>query len=265
MKLIATDLDGTFLGAESVVSPRTLAAVELANRAGVPVVAATGRGWRSASKVLESVSRIEHAVCSNGAMLFDRVGDRIVRIDPLDVAAVAEVVDLLHAKVPEVGLGWEFANGTFGWDDTFLAHHPGLAEHRGHERMPEVPLDDPPAEFLKVLVSAPTFTEGELYDHLQHLLPSNVEATASGIAFLEITGHGVTKAKALQALCDDLGVAAADVVAFGDNRNDVAMLQWAGRSYAMANGVDHAREAATHEAPDHREDGFAQIIESLFA
>jgi Cof subfamily protein (haloacid dehalogenase superfamily) len=262
--LIATDLDGTLLGPAATISQRTLDALHLARRAGVVVVAATGRGWQSAVEVLAADTVIEHAVCSNGALLFDRTEEAIVRFDAIAPDAVGRAARAVRGVLDDVGMGWELSDGTFGWDAVFLDHNRAVELRDGHHRVDELPVDDPPAGVLKLLVSARGLGEEQLLDRLQPHMPHDVETTASGISFAEITGRGVHKAKALQDLCDDLGVAADDVVAFGDNRNDVAMLEWAGTSYAMANAHPAAAEAADEVAPHHADDGVAQVIESLF-
>ena len=263
VKLIATDLDGTLLGPAATLSDRTLDALHLAHRAGVVVVAATGRGWQSVTQVLAPDRVIEHAVCSNGALLFDRVAGAIVRFDAIAPPAVAAAAAAVRGRVDDVGMGWELSDGTFGWDEVFLDHNRAVELRDGHTRVDELPVHDPPAAVLKLLVSARGLGEEQLWERLHPHMPDDVETTASGISFVEITGRGVHKAKGLQGLCDDLGIAPADVVAFGDNRNDVAMLEWAGRSYAMANAHPAAFAAAGHETPHHAEDGVAQVIESL--
>jgi Cof subfamily protein (haloacid dehalogenase superfamily) len=261
--LIATDLDGTLLGPDAVLSERTLAALDLAAAAGVAVVAATGRGWQSATEVLRGAAVIQHAVCSNGALQFDRSAAAIVRYDAIARDAVPRAVAAICGAVGDVGLGWELSDGRFGWDERFRAHHPTLEPRDGHDFVPELPVHDPPAEVLKLLVSARGLGEEELYECLHPHMPDDVETTASGISFVEVTGDGVHKAKGLQVLCDDLGVAAADVVAFGDNRNDIAMLEWAGTGYAMANANPAIFEFADATAPHHAEDGVARVIEDL--
>lgn len=263
VELIATDLDGTLLGPGAVLSERTLAALDAARAAGVVVVAATGRGWQSATEVLHATSVIEHAVCSNGALQFDRVAGRIVRYDAIERSAVARAAAAILDAVDDVGLGWELSNGGFGWDETFLAHNPMLELREGHECVATLPVHDPPAEVLKLLVSAQGLVEEELFEHLRPHMPDDVETTASGISFVEVTGHGVHKAKGLQVLCDELGVDPGAVVAFGDNRNDIAMLEWAGTGYVMANANPAVFAVADAVAPDHADDGVAQVIESL--
>ena len=265
VQLIATDLDGTLLGPGAVLSERTLAALDTARSAGVAVVAATGRGWQSATEVLDAAPVIEHAVCSNGALQFDRVAGRIVRFDPIERGAVGRAAAAIRNAVDDVGMGWELSDGGFGWDETFLVHNPMLELREGHQCVATLPVDDPPAEVLKLLVSARGLAEEELYEHLRPHMPDDVETTASGISFVEVTGRGVHKAKGLQTLCDELGIDRTQVVAFGDNRNDIAMLEWAGTGYAMANANPALGAVADHEAPHHADDGVAQVIEALLA
>jgi hydroxymethylpyrimidine pyrophosphatase-like HAD family hydrolase len=88
---------------------------------------------------------------------------------------------------------------------------------------------------------------------------------SSTSAMLEISAAGVTKATTLAVLCDDLGVVAEDVIAFGDMPNDIAMLTWAGTSYAMADAHPTVRDAADHVAPGNDEDGVARVLTEIFA
>jgi hydroxymethylpyrimidine pyrophosphatase-like HAD family hydrolase len=81
---------------------------------------------------------------------------------------------------------------------------------------------------------------------------------------VEISGLGVTKASTLEMLCAERGVAAEEVVAFGDMPNDLPMLAWAGTSYAMANAHSSVRELAGDTAPGNDEDGVAVVLERLF-
>jgi hydroxymethylpyrimidine pyrophosphatase-like HAD family hydrolase len=89
-------------------------------------------------------------------------------------------------------------------------------------------------------------------------------ATWSGERLVEISAPGVTKAATLALLADELGVPAVDVVAFGDMPNDLAMLEWAGTSYAMANADPLVLAAADHVAPSNEEDGVASVLSAIY-
>ena len=73
----------------------------------------------------------------------------------------------------------------------------------------------------------------------------------------------MTKATALGALAARLGIAAADVLAFGDMPNDVTMLHWAGRAVVVANAHPAAREAADAVTLSNVDDGVAEYLERL--
>jgi hydroxymethylpyrimidine pyrophosphatase-like HAD family hydrolase len=88
--------------------------------------------------------------------------------------------------------------------------------------------------------------------------------TWSGDRLVEISAAGVTKASTLAMVCQELGVAADEVVAFGDMPNDLPMLTWAGTSYAMANGDPTVLAAAQHVAPSNDEDGVAVVLAAIF-
>ena len=87
---------------------------------------------------------------------------------------------------------------------------------------------------------------------------------SSDTSLLEISAPGVTKASTLAVVADELGVDAADVVAFGDMPNDLPMLEWAGTSYAVANAHPTVLAAADHVAPHHEDDGVAVTLARIF-
>ena len=94
-----------------------------------------------------------------------------------------------------------------------------------------------------------------------HLLTITWSSTST---MLEISAAGVTKATTLALLAADLGVDAADVVAFGDMPNDLPMLAWAGTSYAMADAHPTVIQTAQHLAGGHDDDGVARTLAMVF-
>jgi hydroxymethylpyrimidine pyrophosphatase-like HAD family hydrolase len=85
----------------------------------------------------------------------------------------------------------------------------------------------------------------------------SLAVTYSTAAFLEIAAAGVDKGSALAWLSDRLGIAPAEVIAFGDMPNDLAMLRWAGRAVAVANAHPEVLAAAHEITPSNGEDGVA--------
>ena len=85
----------------------------------------------------------------------------------------------------------------------------------------------------------------------------------SGLAFVEVVAKLVTKATAVAALAADLGIERDEVVTVGDNHNDLPMLEWAPRSYAMGNATDEVKASANHETLTNAEDGVAVFLSNL--
>jgi hypothetical protein len=267
VRLIASDLDGTLLDGHGRLSERTVAALRAADGAGIAVVAATGRSHRTAGPRLEPAGVIRTAVCSNGASVYDLTAGRVVRRRPVQDSAVAVLVRTLRAVQPRACFGWETAAG-FGWERPFLTLAPAdvRADLESGRRRGEVHDDIEtarPQSLTKLLVGHPDVHSNEWLAVLTPALPPAVQASTSGALFVEVTGEGVDKASTLSLVCADLGIDRSEVVAFGDQANDVAMLEWAGRSWAPANAHPAARAGADALAGHPRKDGVAAVIEGL--
>lgn len=259
--LVATDLDGTLLGAGGVVTERTRAALLELDRRGVTVVFVTGRPIRWMDDLWEHVGGHGLAICSNGGIVYDVSRHEVVRMRPIDPAVGLEVARLIRAEVPEALFALERTTG-FGKEPAFLPH-PDDHERSDLEVGPleQVFTDN----VVKLLALAAEREPTEFWAAVEATVGHLVTTTWSAIgALVEMSAAGVTKASTLELLCADLGVARDEVVAFGDMPNDLPMLSWAGTSYAMENGHASVLEAATHRAPRHDEDGVAQVLEELF-
>lgn len=262
VRLIATDMDGTLLRSDQTISDRTLAAIRDAHHAGIVVMAATGRGWRSAVPLLAVAPAITTAICSNGALVRDIVGEGNTDVFAFPADRVQPLVDSVVSTVPDAGLAWELATGAFGFDRVYAQLRPDVAEH-----YPDHEGERPPAgdDMLKLLVRHPQMDEAALLTVLEPVVPSDVLATYSGIDTVEITGAGIHKAHALAVVCGRLGIEASEVVALGDNRNDTEMLRWAGRGVAMGNALPATVAVADEQTAHHMDDGVAMVIEDVLA
>lgn len=266
--LVASDVDGTLLGADERVSPRTRAAVAALHAAGVPFVLVTGRPPRWVPPVVDQLDHAPLAVCANGAVLYDTATDTVLSAHLLEVPLLAEVAGIALDALPGAGLAAErvgsgstdeatptFVAGTgyvHAWlnpDHTQVGDHLVLAE---------------PA--VKLLVRHTGMTSSAMAAVLAPLLEGAVDLTFSTEAGLvEMSAPGVTKASGLAEVARTLGIAAADVVAFGDMPNDVSMLGWAGLGVAMANAHPDALAVADEVTAHHERDGVAEVLERWWA
>ena len=261
-RVVATDLDGTLVRSDGTVSPYTAEVLAAVEALGVPVVFVTGRPLRWTEVVFEYVGAHGLAVVSNGALVWDvaRHEPRIERpIEPEDALGVARD---LRAAIPQL----RFAVETLaGW-----SMEPGYARHRADEVQGFGARGESPLEklleqpVLKLLARQDDADPDELVAAAVRVVGDRVNVTHSSFPLLEISAAAVTKASTLAMLCADLGIEAADVMAFGDMPNDLPMLAWAGTSYAMADAHPTVTEAADHVAPRHDEDGVARVLAGVF-
>ncbi len=258
-RLVATDLDGTLVRSDGTVSDYTRDVLVELDRRDVPVVFVTGRPLRWAEEVFSYVGRHGLAVVSNGAMVWDVARKQVDLQRAIDPALGVESCQVLRAAVPGTTYAVEDLRG-IGLEPDFMERYP-MPE--GARRAPVEQLLDRPV--LKLLARHEELAPQEFWDAAENALSGRLVITwSSATSLLEISAPGVTKASTLELLCGRLGIAAHEVIAFGDMPNDLPMLTWAGTSYAMADAHPTVTEIADHVAPDHDDDGVARVLAGVF-
>jgi Cof subfamily protein (haloacid dehalogenase superfamily) len=266
VRLVATDLDGTLLRSDGTVSARTRSALQQARDQGIVVVLVTGRPPHTLRMAAQAAGVSGLAICSNGAVVYDLDQSAIVRHTALDTATAARLVRALRAAVPEVCFA--FVRGErFACDQAYYDLSEARDQADGYLDLAVL------GEALALCDEAPTkliarhasLSADDLLTAVHALGLDGFEATHSGAPFVEVAAAGITKAHALEALSTDLGISAADVVAFGDAPNDLPMLRWAGLSVAVANAHPHLLAEAHEVTLANNEDGVAVVLERLLA
>ncbi|MEV4944515.1 Cof-type HAD-IIB family hydrolase [Streptomyces sp. NPDC053755] len=266
-RLIATDLDGTLLRDDKSVSERTVAALAAAERAGVEVFFVTGRPARWMDVVADHVHGHGLAICANGAAVVDlHAGGTFIEVRPLDRSVALEVVRTLRDAAPGTTFAVELTTGIHyepGYPPFFL--DPGATIATAEKLLFE---EEPgaAAPVLKLLAQHPELDPDGFLTVARVAAGDMASITRSSpTALIEISGLGVSKASTLALCCAERGISADEVVAFGDMPNDIEMLSWAGRSYAMGNAHPDVLAAASGHTVANNEDGVAVVIERLLA
>jgi hydroxymethylpyrimidine pyrophosphatase-like HAD family hydrolase len=267
-RLVALDIDGTLLKwvegigtAYEQVSPPVYAAVHRALDADARIVLASGRSPHGMTRIADLLDlHIDGTdpvwiVASNGAV--------VSRYPPLDVvhevtfdAAPAVKAVLEHhptalVAVEERGVGYR-VNRPFP---------PG--ELTG--RMTTAPVEELVAgPVSRVIIRDPDATADDFVALGRRLGLHGTDYVVGWTAWLDLAPVGVSKASGLALVADELGVEARDVLAIGDGRNDIEMLQWAGRGVAMGQSVEVVREAADAVTGSVHDEGAATELARWF-
>lgn len=258
--MIATDLDGTLLGSDGRIGARNLEALDELGRRGVLRVVATGRSAFSARRVLAPDVPLDYLVVSSGAGIIDWTTGEYVQTRSLPAAQIVEAVDVLerleldfmvHEPIPD---NHRFAFRRVRGCDDFERR---VALYEAHC----VPWSSavPPLACQLLAVHGPG---RDLHGQVAARLPElTVLRTTSPLddtsVWIELFPREVSKSQACVWIAARHGIAVADVVAVGNDTNDLDLLRWAGRGFVVGNGHPSLR-AEFREVPAHDASGFAQ-------
>jgi hypothetical protein len=260
-KLIASDLDGTIVAHYGDVTQRTIDAFRKAHSMGVVIYFVTGRPPRWMPEIKEAFG-IGNAICGNGAMLYDLHNDTVIEEWLIPIEAQIETVRRLRAAIPQISFAVESHN-YFHREKAYIPRWDVGLDNIGVERIEEVITS--PALKLLARCSQQELSSDEMLAIAKTELDGVVTVTHSNPSdsLLEISALGVSKGMTLAKIAARLGIDASDCVSFGDNPNDFSMLEWCGRSFAMADGHPEGPQHAKGIAGPCEEDGVAIIIEQL--
>lgn len=249
LTVAALDLDDTLLRSDGSLSARTLTALRNWQEAGRRLVIATGRPHRSVAPVLPPELYNTPVICYNGAEIHVDGYKIFENLIPPD--AVRTIVEQVQRTAPSAIVGLEV--------------HGELYLNRAMKRASPYHV----ANLLEMAVhpAAKVLIFGE---ELQPVIPVLAELPAAAKAllsaryqFIQILAAGANKAAALAVLMADWGVPLAQVVAFGDDTNDIEMLQECGLGVAVANAADEVKQVADEITATNDEDGVAIVLERL--
>lgn len=267
IKLLILDIDGTIAGTSNQVSPRVKQAIKAAQDRGVRVGIATGRMYKSALRFHHDIGADLPIMAYQGAWIQDPATGKIHRHQPVPVEIARELIDyfeqthLLDKLSIHVYRDDCLYVREINEDTELYIGRSGIGVH-------------PVADLRTVLIDRPTklLAMSEDTDLIQHLLTDlrqrysaeELHITTSVPIFLETTQSGVNKGTAIDYVAKKfLDITAENVLAIGDNYNDVEMLAYAGIGVAMGNAPSDVQSLADWVAPDIEADGVAVAIEKF--
>lgn len=274
-RMLLADLDGTVIDPGGEVAEDTAAALRRLRAAGHRVILATGRCWRSARPVVRRLGLDEPVICLTGALVKAAGDGRTLDRRVLPAAMVRRTIEAVHGAGHSALVHVDDADHEF---DAVLLRGPNTSREtadyvalagRACQGRHIDEIGDLLGQCLEVSVWGPPAALGACRAAIEVALGDRVHtliihAPNVGHWVLEVFGPGVTKWAAARRLAEQAGIAPAEIVAMGDDVNDLEMIRQAGLGVAMSHAVAEVRRAADHVAEAGLLGRPAAMIDRLF-
>ncbi|WP_405352943.1 Cof-type HAD-IIB family hydrolase [Ruminococcus sp.] len=263
-KIIALDIDGTLTNSQKEITPRTRYALIEAQKRGKKVVLASGRhpiGIQEIAKDLMVDKYEGYIMAFNGGKILDcTTGQTIVSKD-FPKEYLSDILSVLKDSKLTVHT----------YDDKKIITGGNLNDYSNVERdilkMEMVVVDDfmaaIPEKINKLLLSGEPNEIDKYNEILAKRYDGLLDVYKSAPYFLEIMPFGVTKGSMLPMLLEKLDITSEELIAFGDNYNDMTMIGYAGLGVAMGNAEEDVKKIANYVCETNDDDGVAKTVEKL--
>ncbi|CCQ95248.1 putative Uncharacterized phosphatase YwpJ [[Clostridium] ultunense Esp] len=266
-KLIAIDMDGTLLNSQNKISDRNRKVLFKAIEEGIYIVLSTGRILKSALYYGKTIGLDSPIIACNGALITCENGKDILYENPMDMASIKELVELTE----ESNFYYHFYNtNTFYSKETvgrMLKHYESYKDSLKKQQI-NLELFQNPMEILNKK-SPIIYKFVIIEDDRDKLLKfrkklediEGINISSSWYNNIEVMNEGVSKGSALKHLIEKLNIDKSEVVAIGDNENDISMFSMAGLAVGMKNGTESIEEHVHVITNTNDDDGVAKAIE----
>lgn len=264
IKMIALDLDNTLLMKDLTVPQETIDVLHQAADRGVYVVIASGRMYAAAKRYADMIGSTDPVVSCNGSDIRDGEGRRIFE-GGFSAELLREMIPLFLENNLYFQLYWGDSIVIDRWNEYTEAYpdahiqpviQVGSWEAVLNGTAEGIRLQPSP----KALLVAEPEKMDEAVEIIRRGMGDRVDMTRSNSRYLEILAPGVSKREGLRILAEGLGIRQSEVMACGDNLNDLEMVSWAGVGVAMANAVPGLKESADYVTAAERSFGVAEAV-----
>jgi len=267
IRLIAIDVDGTLLDTRGQIPQANIDAIQDAVKAGIHIALVTGRSYPFARPIADPLPDSIALIVSNGAVERDMDGSRVAR-RLLDRQIARAVLDSTRPFRESAALVFDRDADRQVMFETMDWEHPGRKAYWARNQSliaKSVPLEDALVEDpIQVMfnggVDAMRSLHGALHAEADGFAVSLTEYAHRDFSLIDVTAPTATKGRALAWRAAQLGLSREEVMAVGDNFNDVEMLEFAGLPVVMANSVDGLKQRGWAVTGDNESAGVADAI-----
>ena len=262
IKLIATDMDGTFLDGNGAYDrERFDALLTKLEQNNILFVAASGRQLLALEAMFADFSDRMIFVAENGGIVKYR--DDILFEEKMPFDKVLEIADIVRKSdyIQDDSVLLSGANGSYILETT--SDYYKKKANFYYEKVQAVSdFSEVVDDILKLTVSftSERVLEGEAWVNQQ---AAGVRAVTTGFESIDIMPEGISKATGLSHLAEKFDISPSEIVAFGDNLNDLEMLNYAGKAVAMSNAREPIKEIADEIIGHHKDQAVMTYLENI--
>ena len=259
IKLIATDLDGTLLNSNKEISQYNQKIIKkLINEYNINFILSSGRpyeGVKSYNKILENNN---YSIIFNGASIVDNSGKVIYKqtVEENYAKTIIKLSEKYDVCVHVYDNGKYIVSKEDFPIKSYVQKEQTIDPIIGLENIETYRFD-------KMLILGKRDILNELYKEISE--NTDVHSSFSGDLSLEITSKIGNKGKSLEWICNNKGINPDNIIAFGDNYNDIEMIEYAGIGVAMANAEEELKQKANYIALSNEENGVGKFLSSIFS
>lgn len=265
---IAFDLDGTLLSPNATILESSKQAIQKAREKGIKVYFVTGRHHTAVRPYYAEMNLDTPVVCCNGTYLYDFQNDAVLEGNPLSAELASTLINNAQAEGIHTAvyfrdaMTYEELNPHFTKFKKWVDSCPEAVRPDVHQVEKFQKEIDNGTTVWKVLISDPDLTKMQKFAETLPL--DQVSPEWSWVDRVDITAVGNSKGSMLAKLLEREGIKPEQLVAFGDNFNDISMLQLAGLGIAMGGSEEEVQQKADKTIGSNSEDSIAQELIRLF-
>lgn len=262
IKLIASDLDGTLLqnGAQEL-TPRAIELIQRLTEKGVRFVAASGRQYDNEVHLFEPIKDQISYIAENGSVCIHE--GKVISRTIIDPDLIRRIIDEVKREGTfELLISKEDACFIENNDPDFVNHIINVMKNTTRIVDDVRNVDGPILKIAICNMKDGLHVVDKYLHYLQDKFGSEIKVVTSGNIWIDFIAPGTNKGTALLKLLEELQISPQECMAFGDQYNDVEMLQTAGTSYAMSNsapGISYYSTYVTDSVEDVLEDVLASL------
>lgn len=282
-KMLVLDIDGTLLNSKVILSPEVKKAINYAKQQGLIVTIATGRFYYAAVSPARIIGINAPLIANDGAQIQDVFTDKVYSFTPISLDTAREIVEAMEKYPLELqvflkdrkiyaGKSYQIVQikkyfrhgrrynlkGFYNYVRDFVFGGPTVSA--GNVQGVLKNMTTPPA---KIVVYGDKQPLKELRNELTSRFKGRVDLTSAIPRYMDILPPGVSKVNGIQFVANMFNIKREEIIAVGDNFNDLAMIEYAGLGVAMGNAPESVKQKANFVTDSNDENGIVKVVKQF--